>query len=148
MRIMVLCIGNICRSPYAAALLDRNLLGVDVRSAGLQAMIDHPADPLVQELAAEQGMDLSAHRGRQLLAQDLVEASVVLVMSQAQQREVVTRFPFARGRVYRLGEWIQQDIPDPYRQHREFHVAVQQLIQQGVESWLPRLALISSQRVK
>ena len=116
MRIIVLCIGNICRSPYAAALLERNLLGVEVRSAGLQAVIDHPADALVLELAAEQGVDLSAHRGKQLLAQDLVEANVVLVMSQAQQREVVTRFPFARGRVFRLGEWIKQDIADPYRQ--------------------------------
>lgn len=148
MRIIVLCIGNICRSPYAAALLERNLLGVEVRSAGLQAVIDHPADAVVLALAAEQGVDLSAHRGKQLLAQDLVEANVVLVMSQAQQREVVTRFPFARGRVFRLGEWIKQDIADPYRQSREFHIAVQQLIQQGVESWLPRLALINPQRAK
>lgn len=148
MRIMVLCVGNICRSPYAAALLQRNLLGVEVCSAGLQAVIDHPADALVLELAAEQGIDLSAHRGKQLLAQDLIEASVVLVMSEAQQRDVVSRFPFARGRVFRLGEWIKQDIADPYRQSREFHIAVQQLIQQGVESWLPRLALINPQRAK
>jgi len=148
MRIMVLCVGNICRSPYAAALLERNLLGVHVCSAGLQALIDHPADPLVQALAAEQGIDLSAHRGKQLLAQDLIEASVVLVMSESQQRDVVSRFPFARGRVFRLGEWIKQDIADPYRQSREFHIAVQQLIQQGVESWLPRLALINPQRAK
>ena len=148
MRIMVLCVGNICRSPYAAALLQRNLLGIEVFSAGLQAVIDHPADALVLELAAEQGIDLSAHRGKQLLAQDLIEASVVLVISEAQQRDVVSRFPFARGRVFRLGEWIKQDIADPYRQSREFHIAVQQLIQQGVESWLPRLALINPQRAK
>ena len=43
--ILVLCIGNICRSPMAEALLLRALPGMTVRSAGLDAMIGEPADP-------------------------------------------------------------------------------------------------------
>ena len=45
-KILVVCVGNICRSPLAEAKL-RQLApaSVEVASAGIQAMVDHPADP-------------------------------------------------------------------------------------------------------
>jgi protein-tyrosine phosphatase len=44
--ILTLCIGNICRSPLAQALLARELPGHTVWSAGLSALVGEPADPL------------------------------------------------------------------------------------------------------
>ena len=140
MQLLVICVGNICRSPYAAACLQVAHPAAQVISAGLGALIDHPADPLVQQLAAEQGLDLSRHVARQVLAEQVREADLVLTMSLGQQQELITRFPFARGRVFRLGHWIGQDIPDPYQHPETVHRQVQAQIREGVATWSTRLA--------
>lgn len=138
MNLLVLCVGNICRSPYAEMLLKKQLPGVSVSSAGLQALSGHPADPPVQALASEQGLDLTAHRARQVLAEHLANAHVVLVMSQGQRNELHERHPFVRGRVFLL-DAQGQDIPDPYQHPDAVHRAVQVQIQEGVQYWVPRL---------
>ena len=60
--ILVLCSGNICRSPIAAALLARHLPGKAIGSAGLAAPVGTPADPMAIEFAAALGSDLQAVR--------------------------------------------------------------------------------------
>ena len=140
MHILVVCIGNICRSPYAAACLQAAHPAAQVTSAGLGALIDHPADALVQRIAAEQGIDLSSHVARQVLADQVRAADLVLTMTQGQLQELTTRFPFARGRTFRLGHWIGQDIPDPYQHPETVHRQVQAQIREGVAAWGARLA--------
>src|SRR5688572_4643077 len=70
-RILVVCLGNHCRSPLAAAILARRGgTGVDVRSAGLaHHHIDQPAHPQMVIAAKALGYDISGHRGAQLTPQ-------------------------------------------------------------------------------
>jgi len=64
--ILTLCIGNICRSPLAQGLLAQQLPGHTVWSAGLGALVGEPADPMSVQIAAEHGLDISAHRAQQV----------------------------------------------------------------------------------
>lgn len=146
MHVLVVCVGNICRSPFAAACLQTSCRDLQVSSAGLAALIDHPADAMVQQLAAEACLDLSHHVARQVLAEHVSQADLVLVMSQSQEKELINRFPFARGRVYRLGHWAGYDIPDPYQQTIDIHRQVQTQIRDAVSNWCSRLALLKGNK--
>ncbi len=142
-RILVVCTGNICRSPMAAALLGHNLAShnpaVEVQSAGLAALVDYPADPLAQELLSERGIDLSGHRARQLTAAMIMGADLVLAMETAQVKMVESMLPGARGRVHRLGKAGAFDVPDPYGRSRDTFVQALELIDQGLTDWQSRL---------
>lgn len=87
MRILVICSGNICRSPMAEVLLQREaatrgLADVTVGSAGTGAWDGAPASEGAYLVSLEHGLDLSAHRAR-LLTQALVdEADLVLAMAE------------------------------------------------------------------
>ncbi len=118
-RILMVCTGNICRSPMAESLLAANLQRGGVRavveSAGIAAQVGRHADPTAQALLLARGIDLGPHRARQLTAEMLRSFDLVLVMEAAQQRLLELEHPAVRGRIRRLG-WIGDfDIPDPYR---------------------------------
>ncbi len=142
--ILVVCIGNICRSPMAAALLKQQLgkkdnNNINVSSAGIAAMTGHSASDHAQALVKEYGLDISAHRAIQLVPDMLLKADLVLVMDKTQQQKTETWQPAARGRIFRLGEWDDCDIPDPYGQDEAIYRDVFNLIDQGINSWMERL---------
>lgn len=141
--ILVLCEGNHCRSPLAEAML-RKACGdrITVHSAGLQALLGHPADSEIARLAAEIGCSLDAHRGRNVDATLALRSDLILVMDEAQKEETIRRFPSARGRVYLLGHWLppdRQQVPDPYRRGPEAMRAALSQIQEALAAWMPRL---------
>ena len=78
--VTVVCHGNICRSPFAAALLEREYGGLTVRSAGFAATDGRPADPSAVRAAARFGVVLDAHAARRLSAEDVAWADLVLAM--------------------------------------------------------------------
>lgn len=138
-RILVLCIGNICRSPLAQASLARELPGREVWSAGLQALVGKPADATSQALAQENGLDLSQHRAQQLAPWMCQAADVVFVMESAHIALLEAQVPTVRGKAYRLGHFGNFDIADPYRQPREAFEASWAGISRGVADWATRL---------
>jgi protein-tyrosine phosphatase len=136
-RILVVCIGNICRSPMAAALLERRLSArapaPTVTSAGIAALVGRPADPIAVELLQERGLDLSGHRARQLTEELVMGVDLVIAMSQGQVRSVEAMAPRARGRVHRLGRWGDFDVPDPYRKSRAAFEDALACIDRGID---------------
>jgi protein-tyrosine phosphatase len=104
--VLVVCIGNICRSPMAEALLALALPGMTIQSAGLGAVIGAPADPISIALMAEAGLDISTHRGQQISTPLVMNAELVLVMDRQQQQEVHRRYPTSAGKVFCLGEQL------------------------------------------
>ena len=112
---------------------------VVVESAGLGALVDEPASEFSVELMQERGLDISGHRAPQLTPELVTQADLILVMESGHRRAVDANEPTARGKVYRLGEWQDLEIPDPYRQPREAFEETLKLIDKGVADWVERL---------
>jgi len=137
--ILMLCIGNICRSPLAQALLAQELPGHTVWSAGLGALVGQAADPLSVQVAAAHGLDLSAHRAQQVTSWMCQQTELILVMEQSHKSQIEQQFPMVRGKVFTLGQFGQFDIADPYLQPREAFDTAYSAIAQGVADWVPRI---------
>ena len=135
-RILVVCIGNICRSPMAEGLLRQALPEVQISSAGISAMVGHGADPIAVKIMDGVGVDVSAHRARMLTDTIAREADLILVMDDQQKQELAARYSYTRGKVYKLGEATNQDIPDPYLQDQGVFCNVFSMIENGVCEWV------------
>ncbi|SOF00024.1 Protein-tyrosine-phosphatase [Burkholderia sp. OK233] len=134
--ILIVCEGNICRSPIAQGLLANALPGVDVMSAGLSALVGQRADPIACGLMAARGIDIGGHVGRQLELDHVRSAQIILAMTRAQCKRIEIAHPFAIGKVYRLGHKEQIDVVDPYRLGRDAFEACLAQIDCGLEHWL------------
>jgi protein-tyrosine phosphatase len=110
-----------------------------VESAGLGALVDHPASEHAVALMRERGLDISGHRARQITPDMVHAADLVLVMEAGHKRAIDANEPEARGKIYRLGEWQDRDIEDPYRQPREAFEAALKDIDEGVAEWARRI---------
>ena len=113
--ILVVCHGNICRSPYAAGRL-RQLLsataaadGIRVDSAGFIGA-RRPAPPEAVTVARAHGVDLSQHRSQLLGAQEVAGAELILVMEPAQQQAVCANFGRWPADVVVLGDLDPEPI--------------------------------------
>lgn len=114
-RILVVCLGNHCRSPFAAAALARHgPPGTEVRSAGLADKHQgRPAHPAMIEAAAALGYDLTAHRGTQVTVQLLEWADVVIAMDSAVLAEL-GKLADDHARL-KLRMYLEDgDVPDPW----------------------------------
>jgi protein-tyrosine phosphatase len=124
--ILVLCHGNICRSPYAGALL-LGYLGRPTRSRTVVSagfILPGRTPPAhARAAAAGNGVDLSTHRSR-VISEDMVRgAEVILVMEPAQARRIRSMFPWFEGPVLLLGDFDPgpidtRTIRDPIDQSR------------------------------
>ncbi|MFY0990291.1 low molecular weight protein-tyrosine-phosphatase [Halomonas sp. C05BenzN] len=144
-RILVVCIGNVCRSPVGAALLRQGLPGCHVTSAGLGALVGEGVEPVARRLAEADGLDVAGHRARQLDGGLVRDADLVLVMSEGQRLAIAERFPSATGKTMGFGRWLPDeggkggDIPDPYRRSEEVFVHVHERLTDAARGWLARL---------
>lgn len=142
-RISVICTGNICRSPVAAAMLAKALPGRQVTSAGLGALVGHGVEPTALALAEADGLDVADHVARQVSQEMLQAADLILVMSEGQRRAVGEQVPAALGKTMLVGKWLDgghgREIPDPYRKSHEVFEHVHQLLKDATAAWATRL---------
>src|SRR5437764_10905450 len=142
--VLFVCTGNICRSPLAAALLERALkergIDVTVTSAGTGAWDGAPASEGAYLVGLERGLDLSSHRAR-LLTRELVEnADLILTMARHHRARVDELG--GEGRVFVLGEYAGREgddaeVSDPFggdlAVYRDTCGDVEALLQTAVE---------------
>lgn len=133
--ILVVCVGNICRSPMAEYLLKQDYPHLSIESAGISGLSGHSADDKAQLCMQHLGIDISGHIAKKLNAEHLKKADLILVMSKNQQAYIEQTWPFAKGKVFRLGHWQNKNVPDPYQHDQAFFDETCQLIQQCVTDW-------------
>lgn len=142
-RILIVCRGNICRSPMAEIVLRAKLEGsdaVDVESAGLAAMTGYPIDPHAANVLAAHGLDGSAHLARQIDIAQIRDAHLVLAMERRQIVALQTMAPWTRSKTFLLGEWAgNSEIPDPYGRSEGMFEGVYSMIETAIDGWLARM---------
>jgi len=142
--VLVICAGNLCRSPFAAAYLARRFAeeGIEreVFSRGLLALPGRKPPKEAIEAAQAFGVDLRGHVSQPLLAPDLDRAAIVWVMERRQRRHLAKMRPAHLGKVFLLSEPCGGgDIPDPMGKPRAVFDAVYRQIADCIERWLPQL---------
>lgn len=115
--------------------------GMGVGSCGIAALVGKPATDEAIEVMRQHGLNIGAHRARQLDAQVLRDFELVLVMERGQRTWILDEIPLARGRVHLLGRWRGDlEIPDPYRKGMAAFEHAYELIDQCVGDWADRMA--------
>jgi protein-tyrosine phosphatase len=142
--VLVVCVGNICRSPAAeralAGRLSASASQIKVTSAGIGALVDHPADETASQVAAAHGVSLQGHVARQFTHQLGLKQDLILVMEPGHRREIARVAPDLAGRVMLFDHWQGgEGIPDPYQKSREFHEAVFAKIEKAAAAWAEKL---------
>ncbi|MDC5067767.1 low molecular weight phosphotyrosine protein phosphatase [Acinetobacter baumannii] len=135
--ILVVCIGNICRSPMAEYFLKQQYPQLNIESAGISGLIGYPADSKAQFCMQRLGIDMQSHIARKLNAEHIKKADLILVMSQNQKKHIEQTWPFAKGKIYRLGHWQNRNVSDPYQHDQAVFDETCLLIQQCVADWKP-----------
>jgi len=123
-RICFVCLGNICRSPAAAAVFARKAadagLAVEVDSAGTSRYhLGEPAHPNTLSEAEQRGIEIE-HRARQFNSADFAQFDLVVAMDDANRRELSRLAPDdeARSKIVLLRSFATDgsglDVPDPW----------------------------------
>ena len=103
--ILVVCVGNICRSPTAERLLQRYHPELKVESAGLGALVGKGADPTAISVAAEHQLSLEGHCARQISRRLCRNYDLILTMEKRHIERLCEMAPEMRGKVMLFGHW-------------------------------------------
>ena len=138
--ILVVCVGNICRSPMAEALLKQRYPRKNIDSAGVGALVGHPADPAALEIMTAQQLDITKHIAKQLDENLAKKADIIFTMSDGQTKWIEERWPFCRGKTFKLGHWKSKDIADPYKHEMSAFKTAYQDIVDSLEQWSDKIS--------
>ena len=149
-RVLVVCTGNICRSPTGEGVLRRRArergLGdkVLVASAGTHDYhVGDAPDPRTVKHASKRGYDLSAQRAMQVQPKHFQEYDYILAMDRSHLRVLKQmQPPAARAKLGMFleasGKWKGQDVPDPYYGGVAGFDLVLDMVEEATERWLER----------
>ncbi|MEZ4683758.1 MAG: hypothetical protein R2932_57070 [Caldilineaceae bacterium] len=151
-KILIVCTANQCRSPLAEELLRQQLRATypaqawQVESAGTWATSGRSAHPDMRTVAAEFGLDLAAHRARNVDNVDLAAYDLILTMEQSHKEAMQIEFPAVRGRIYLLSEMlgVTYDVPDPIGGPLDDYRATVRELDRLLKHSLPRLVEIAT----
>ena len=147
--ILLVCMGNICRSPLAEGILRQRALeagvALEVDSAGTHAYhVGNPPDPRARQIGRSRGTPIDALRARQVEAADFERFDHILVADQANLANLRERFPLAAERAELLlafaGVSPEQEVPDPYFGDDAGFEEVFELLDRAAAGLLRRLA--------
>ena len=143
-KILVVCVGNICRSPSGERILQVKLPNKQIASAGVgtakSGLASKSADKMAAEVALDHGYSLDGHQAQQVTSELCRGYDLILVMEKGHIDAVTRIAPEARGKTMLFGQWIgQQDIPDPYRQSKEAFDHAYELIEKAADAWAKKI---------
>lgn len=144
-QVLVVCTGNTCRSPMAAAWLAKKLesKGWTVGSAGVAAWNGQPASPEAVEAMREIGVDLADHRSRIVDDTLVAAADIILTMTEGHRYEINARFPQATDKVHLVksfGAATPGNVMDPIGAPLEVYRQVRDELVQALDDFLVFLA--------
>ena len=138
--ILIVCTGNICRSPIGERPFQHYLDSKKIDSAGVGALVGHAADEMASTVSKNHGISLDGHKGKQFDSDLAREYDLILVMEKHHIEKVSSISPEARGKTFLLGHWLNKlEIPDPYKQSQEAFEFVYDLIEQSCLSWMKKI---------
>jgi protein-tyrosine-phosphatase len=132
-RVLVLCYGNIYRSPLVAHLMDEKsqLEDLQIRSAGFYDKTGRSCVDEYQQLLMHRGYDLSAHRSSRITQQDIQWAELIVIMDRKNWDRLYEMNAQALRKTVWIGGFSEHDsveVADPYgRDERETQQVIDQL---------------------
>lgn len=147
-KILVVCLGNICRSPTGQYLLQQQLPEHTIDSAGITAMKHSDGRgwdmcPKARAVATKHGYQFPTHEAQQLTRELVSQYDLILVMEQAHRRHIAQRYPEAQAKTMLFGQWLEaggKEIPDPYKKSDEVYEHVLTLLVEATEQWVRKIA--------
>ena len=141
-RLLVLCYGNIYRSPFVAAALSRSA-GIEVRSAGFHARIGRETPLEFQQMAKRYGIELAPHRSRLIDAATVAWADVIVVMDRHNWDRLRESWPDTLTKTVWLGGFLDRgsvEIVDPYGRDVVEMTAIAERLHRASQALARRLA--------
>lgn len=146
-RVLMVCLGNICRSPTAEAVFRARVAAaglhehIEVDSAGTSDWhVDEPPHAPSIRAAAKRGYELHALRGRQVAARDFEHFDHVLAMDKQNLLDLRHMCPPELQHKLRLflshGTRDREEVPDPYGRHEDVFTEVLDLVEDASEGLL------------
>lgn len=138
--VLVVCVGNVCRSPVGERLLAQACPNLRIESAGINALTGNVANKEAADVAAENGVSVEGHIARQFTAEMAADFDLILVLEKGHMRVTAEQAPASTGKTMLFGQWIgQADIADPYQHSLEFHTAVFKELKKASDGWAEKL---------
>jgi len=140
--VLVVCTGNLCRSPIAERLLHQSCPDLIIDSAGTMGPVGYSADRLACYVSALRGISLDDHISRRLTPEMVKDYDLLLVMEPMHIGQIDVLSPGGRGKTMLFGHWSsRRDIPDPYRKSQDAFEYTFKLIEQATQLWAEYLKL-------
>ena len=138
--VLVVCVGNVCRSPVGERLLVQACPNLRTGSAGIDALVGQCATKASADVAAQNGVSLAGHVARQFTAELAAQFDLILVMEKTHMNATESLAPGSASKTMLFGEWIgQSDIADPYKLNHDFYLTVFDKIKKASDGWIARL---------
>lgn len=160
LRVLVVCMGNICRSPMAEGVLRQRLaarrlaLPVEVDSAGTHGYHEGaPPDPRAQSAALRRGVDISKLRARQVESADFIHFDLLLAMDEDNRSALLAAAAEEHhGKIRLLLEYSPEraarSVPDPYYGGSTGFERVLDMVEESMDGLLDELERLSAEKAR